>query len=350
MRDIFVPAVGQFDNIGDLILRRPLLERLRRHGRLHVYTGAAPAGYVSGLRLDPEDAVYRSFAPWHGALVRAAIRRTADYAFKPGEIQLTIRGMKEHLGLLPALSLVRSGGGTIVRVGSGARSFPRGGRTIIAPSLGLPHVTRWRDTESARVLGHGGTMPDLAFLEGPATVAHELRDRVVVSMRGDRPAPGPAWLAGLREFARRLDGRLVVVTQVERDARRAYELGQEWGCEVVAFDGIDHRGHEERVREVYRSAVAVASDRLHVLIAAFTEGALPVAPLTAPASKIDRHCAAALLPPVSIVVRDEDASSAANLLSDIAARSRPALDTLESTRAALATALAEVDRALGGHR
>ena len=346
MRNVFVPAVGQYDNIGDIMLRRPLLDRLRNHGRLHVYTGPAPRGYTRALNLSPEDAVYTSFASWHGALLRAAARHTADYAFKPGEIQLTVRGMKEHLGLLPALSLVRSGGGRIVRVGSGARAFPRGGKALIAPSLAVPHVTRWRDTESARVLGHGTTMPDLAFLDGPDAIGEGGRDRLVVSMRGDRPAPDATWRAAIRDFADRLGARLVVVTQVERDGGRARELALEWGCELLAFDGTDHADHEQRVREQYRSALAVASDRLHVLIAATTEGAPPLAPLAAPADKIDRHFEAAHLPPVSVLLTHRQARAAADALTAAFERSRDVPAALAATRSAVSDALTEVETAL----
>ena len=52
MNNVFVPLVGQYSNIGDIILRRPLARWIQNCGRLHVYTGNAPDGYIEGLQLD----------------------------------------------------------------------------------------------------------------------------------------------------------------------------------------------------------------------------------------------------------------------------------------------------------
>ncbi|MET1017307.1 MAG: hypothetical protein ABWX76_10845, partial [Leifsonia flava] len=59
--DIFVPGVGQYDNIGDIILRRQLIAWLKPLGRLHVYVGASPEGYAESLGVGTDDVVYRSF-------------------------------------------------------------------------------------------------------------------------------------------------------------------------------------------------------------------------------------------------------------------------------------------------
>jgi hypothetical protein len=73
-KQIFVPARGQFDNIGDILLRRQLLDWLRSSGPLHVYLGSSPPGYAEGLRLQPEDVRYHSFRAWYLAALRSAAR------------------------------------------------------------------------------------------------------------------------------------------------------------------------------------------------------------------------------------------------------------------------------------
>src|SRR4029079_18374413 len=85
--EIFAVGRGQYENIGDIILRRPLLDWAREAGRLHVYVGDSPAGYDEGLGLQPEDRVYRSFRQWYAALVKAAVAGNAHSIYKPGEVQ-----------------------------------------------------------------------------------------------------------------------------------------------------------------------------------------------------------------------------------------------------------------------
>lgn len=297
MTSIFVPAVGQYDNIGDIILRRPLLDTLRPLGALHLYLGDCPAGYIDGLSLSPSDVTYRSFGSWYRALLSAAGRGEAHYVFKPGEIQLTLRGMKEHVGMLPALLMVRLRGGRVVRVGSGARSFARLPRLLMRPSIALSQLVIWRDRATANFLG-GETMPDFGFVAG-APLARAERNLLVVSLRGDRAMPDATWIAGVRLFAEEHALEIVVVTQVGRDSERTRQVASALDARTLDWDGVGHREQEAALRATYNSARAVVSDRLHVLIAAATEGAYPVGLLTTASDKIDRHFSAAGFPRVA---------------------------------------------------
>ena len=74
MTEIYVPGIGQYDNIGDIILRRQLLRWLEPMGRLHVFIGNAPAGYGESLELGPEHRTYRSFTAWYRSGLRDAAR------------------------------------------------------------------------------------------------------------------------------------------------------------------------------------------------------------------------------------------------------------------------------------
>lgn len=331
MTRVFVPAVGQYDNIGDIILRRPLLEVLRRVGQLHIYLGRAPSGYRDGLALADGDVVYESFARWYAAMIRSALTETTHYAFKPGEIQLSITGMKEHVGMLPALLILGLRHGRIVRVGSGARSFARLPRLLMQPSLALARFTAWRDADTATYLGHGETMPDFGFHDNPEHTGVK-RSTLVLSMRGDRPSPGIAWLDAMRAFAGNRGLEIVVATQVGRDDALSKELAAALGAKLVSWDGLSHDRQETRLRELYRGAVVVVSDRLHVLIAATTEGAQPLAVLTAAAPKIDRHFTAAGLPSVTLVAAHLDAADIATAMEDTLNRNGDLSERLSAAR------------------
>jgi hypothetical protein len=348
-KQIFVPGRGQFDNIGDILLRRQLLDWLRGSGPLHVYLGQSPAGYAEGLRLQPEDVQYRSFAAWYLAGLRSAARGTASYVFKPGEIQLTLVGMKEHLSMLPLLALVRARGGAVARVGVGSRNFARVPRALIWPSIALSNLSLWRDSATAAYLGSGSVMPDLGFGEGgEAPHPDERRTLLIVSMRADQPYPSTAWLTAVRETAARHGLQIRTVTQVLRDNDRTLRLAADLGGEAVGWDGTGHDEQEERLRKLYRRAALAVSDRLHVLVGAVTEGAAPAALLVNSSDKIARHFAAAGIHDVSISTPGLSAAELIDRLEHLIGR-RPGIQAqLLAARGELQSANDRLDRVLSG--
>ncbi|WP_243075656.1 glycosyltransferase [Microbacterium sp. SS28] len=316
--EIYVPGIGQYDNIGDIILRRRLLRWLEPLGRLHVFVGNAPAGYAESL-VGPEHVVYRSFTAWYRAALADAVRGKAAYVFKPGEIQITFAGLKEHLSTLPLLAAIKLRRKPVIRVGAGARGFERIPKLLMQPSLAMTDLIAWRDARTAAFLGRGEVMPDLAFGEGEAEPrGDEKRSLLIVSMRSDRAIPSDAWFAAVRSFADDRELDVVSVVQVERDAERSRLLADRLGGRYHEWSGDDHERHERELRELYQQTSVAVSDRLHVLITAVTEGAAPFAPLVDDSDKIDRHFAAAGIEGVSLptsgvsegVIRDALAKAA----------------------------------------
>jgi len=355
-REIFIPARGQYDNIGDILLRRQLLDWLRPNGPLHVYLGEAPEGYAEGLGLAPDDVQYRSFRAWYAAALRSAARGRASYVFKPGEIQLTLIGMKEHLAMLPVLALVRARNGRVARVGVGSRNFAPLPRALMGPSIALSNLSLWRDATTAGYLGHGNIMPDLAFASDGRKEMHDLPDQVrnvlVVSMRSDLDYPSAEWLAGVRAVA--VDNGLAIwcVTQVLRDDDKCGRLAVDLDGQALRWDGTGHGEQERRLRDLYRRAALAVSDRLHVLVGALTEGAVPAALLvSAPsqdgsADKIARHFAAAGLHDVSIDSAELSGSQIQDRLQNLLGRRAPILAGLAEAQAELQTVRRLLDQVL----
>jgi hypothetical protein len=333
-RAIFVPAIGQYDNIGDVLLRRPLLDALRPLGPLHVYLGDAPDGYLDALELDAQDVTYRSYLRWSLALLAAASARHAHYVFKPGEIQLTVVGMKEHIGMLPALIAVRLSGGRVLRLGAGARGPGRWGGMLIRPSIALSHLTIWRDDRTGRWLRRGDVMPDLAFA---ATGARQPKPRthLTVSMRGDRPEPDSAFLDVVRSLAAQRHLEISTATQVGRDDDRSAWLADHLPAASSRWDGTGHERQEAILHDLYSRSQIVVSDRLHVLIAAAIDGAIPLALLTSPSDKIDRHFRAAGLPAITV----ESWAPDALLLAETVIATWPGSDGMDRARERVARAL-----------
>jgi hypothetical protein len=300
-RDVFAVGRGQYENIGDIILRRPLLNWAREAGRLHIYVGESPDGYDEGLGIGEDDEVHRSFSTWYAKLVKSAAQGRASSIYKPGEVQLTLAGMKEHVAMLPAVSLVRLRGGKVGRVGAGSRNFAPIPRAIMWPSNALSNYTRWRDVRTADYLGFGPAMPDLGFAEGldeagiRAAMHDDSRNVFAISLREDvevapRPYPDETWLRGVRSFIDESGLEPWVVTQVSVDNDRSRRLAADLGAHLLEWPVLSgHREQEDRLRALYRRAQVVASDRLHVIIAAYTEGAAPVGLQLDDSDKISRH-------------------------------------------------------------
>ena len=350
LRQIFVPARGQYDNIGDILLRRQLLDWLRGSGPLHVYVGEAPDGYARGLGLTPGDVQYRSFRRWYAAALRSAAHGQASYVFKPGEIQLTLVGMKEHLAMLPVLALVRARHGRVARVGVGSRNFAPLPRALMGPSIALSNLSLWRDAATAGYLGRGNVMPDLAFASrgsGVDSVDIACRNLLVVSMRSDLEYPSAAWLTAVRAVAADHGLQIWCVTQVLRDDKRCSQLAADLGGEALRWNGTGHDEQEQRLRALYRRAALAVSDRLHVLVGALTEGAVPAALLVdAKSDKIARHFAAAGLHDVSIVSAGLTAAEIADRLQNLLGRRMAILAGLAEAQNELHNVRRLLDRVL----
>lgn len=280
--DVLVSAVGQHDNIGDTVLRRAYLDEVRPLGRLHVFVGDKPDGYVGGLGLQPTDVVHRSPGTWRAG-VRDGLLAGSFYGFDSGETELRRPYARRYARLAPLLAVNRARGGAAVQVGTGVRADDRW-RVPIAAVLRLCDVVAWRDAYSRELMGVGTVEPDWALAlgadEGTLRAGTD-RSLLAVSLRqgtGDvrRDPPDPAWAKRVRALADGLGVTPVVVTQVGRDAAFGDRLAHDLGVEHLTWDGDDHAAQEARLRELYRRCSHVLSDRLHVAVVAATEGAVPV--------------------------------------------------------------------------
>ena len=289
MRNVFVNPAGQRDNLGDSVLRRPYLDALRERGRLHVLVGDHD-DFTSGLGLTENDVAYRSKSRWLAALCRSAVARSADLGVNAGEVVGTSRERIRSLWQVVAAGLVRVGGGTVVVSGVSVRPGTAPSATNLGVLSRWADIVTWRDTATRDALGLGEVKADWAF----SLLADDLRDprdrpRVAVCMRGDRPAPTAAWVERVRTFAESRNVELVVVVQVRRDAQRARELATLLHAELIEWDATDdHLAQERKLRALYATCLAMISDRIHALIIAAGEGAVPIGTSTSSPDKLVR--------------------------------------------------------------
>lgn len=337
MPKVFVPVVGQDDNLGDSVLRRGLLRALRRaNAEMHIYVGSNSADYCSALGLDPSDVLYTKWDEWFRALIKASWReRHASIVLNAGESRV----QKKHSYIGPkyllAIALTRLRRGAAIQTGVGLRSPIASGPQLARLALRLASLVTWRDPESAAAMKVGAVAPDWGFYaqEVQESRPDETRPFLAISLRGDRPAPSEAWVDAVRELAVEAGLTPLMVVQVKRDTDRANELQQRLGsdAQVNLWSEGTHEDREREVREIYRGSRAVVSDRLHVLILAITEGASPIGFTPGAVEKVQRS-----LEPVGYGIScfsAGDASPAENV-TRLKASIVPADDVLNHAQAA----------------
>lgn len=196
--------------------------------------------------------------------------------------------------LVPLILLARIRGGGGVWLGAGVPD-PLGDRRLALPYrlvVAACSDARFRDESSLAVVGQRPLMPDWAFALGTATSKWPMladRPLITVVLRGDRPAPSDEWLGWFATLSAGLGLTPAVVVQVGRDYRRAQELSTAYAPDYFAWFVDDHAEHEASVRDVYRRSSVVVSDRLHALIFAASEGAVPIGWVESSTGKVRRH-------------------------------------------------------------
>lgn len=326
---IFVWLTGQRDNIGDSALRRAYAHALRDRGAVLAWAGDTREGYVSGLGLR-DDEIASSFRSWYVHLVRSAFRGRASFAFNAGEFVVTREYFFGLLAIAPWLMLVKLRGGRIIWLGAAVRNTLRGFTFPFTRLARTADLLRWRDTASSQILGvPAPSMPDWAFALPRQSLSRARRGYLAVCLRADRGAPADEWIDALEDLAHRLDLQLITVTQVKRDAPLARKMAERWNCDVVEWQTDAHDDQERVVRDVYGGSAAVVSDRLHALIIASTEGAVPIGWTTIASVKVGLHFDAVELSGVAL--GGPEAIDALNAFepSDLAARSHETAETVE---------------------
>lgn len=327
---ILASAVGQYDNVGDTVLRRGFLDHLRTIGPLRVFVGDKSDDYISGLGLQPGDVAVRNGREWRSAVSRQLLTGDGLYAFDTGETEVQPAFAKRYLKLAPLLAVNRLRGGIAVQLGVGVReSTPW--RRPIAAVLRLCHVVSWRDDTSRRIMGLGSVTPDWAFALGSPDelLADTERPRPYLAIafrqglsHAARDKPTDEWVDTVQWLAHELGLEPIVVAQIERDGPLAHELADRLGCTALVWLDDNHARQEERLRAVYRDSRIVLSDRLHAVVIAATEGAVPIALSSGPMDKVTRTLEGAGIPRTSVTRGLDDPDAALATIRD-ALRRRP---------------------------
>lgn len=290
----YFPIRHQFENLGDVLIVRGVLDALREHGSVRVVAPDTPPSLVGLLALRPEEMAERS--DWLKGLAglsgRGRGRRVM--VLKPGAV-VNPRTGKERLKALTRLASlagVRVLGAGGAQFGYSASGLRTPWRQIEMAKVRLLTVARPRDERTVADLRLAvPAAPDAIVLcrdvppPGPATG----RTRLVVSLRdGEGVDDGNIEALGraLRATADAAGLELTLVTQVRRDHpvnERIAAAAQADDLLVWDDDDVETR---QPIYVAYQQAAAVVSNRLHVLLVAWRSGAPVVAVVGDEGSKI----------------------------------------------------------------
>lgn len=328
----FVVVTGQRDNVGDSLLRRPLVSLARELGQCHVLVGKDATGYSVNVGLTNGDVVYADRRRWLKALVASALSTRTHLILNAGEMTINRKYALDRIVLFPVIALLKLRRGLVVQTGVGIRNPRARVPRLIRMIVGSADIVTWRDGDSREAARHGAVQPDWAFAEGSSAAEIKRRystprtSRLALSLRGDRQAPSKIWIDTLKTALQAHSVRPVVVCQVRRDEDRSRWLADQLDADYVPWGPLaDHRQQEEIARGVYADCDWVISDRLHVLIAAATEGAVVVPFAPDSGAKLKRTLGAAGMTYLEV--------DALDLSDDALDRERDALlSVLEDTR------------------
>ncbi|MGD8194339.1 polysaccharide pyruvyl transferase family protein [Herbiconiux sp. P18] len=302
-RQIFIVLTGVSGNLGDAVIRRRILEWVRGTGTIHAYLGRTTPGWAGqiALRADEESYGADRRRDWLKKLVFGKGPRA--WVFDPGEVPLGTAHLKSEVLFLLIAIVVRLRGGKIIRPPRAVGEYSPIVGWFYRQSARLSDEVLWRDEASLALMKVGKLVPDTAFSE-PRVPGADPEDRhfMIVSLRGKRPLPSDAWFEGIRQFSIANGLPVKLVSQVDEDEDRSKEVAAILGSDVAEYLPWGTRSDVEQeayVRELYRSASIVVSDRLHVLILSSVAGAIPAEAVPDPKPKVEGHFAVAGYPGVS---------------------------------------------------
>lgn len=310
---------GPAGNIGDALIRRETLSWARgTSDELVAYVGEAPDVWLHQLGVPTGTIVLRtkrSVPRWLWLLATAPGRPVL--VLEAGEVPLDRGNGLRELVFLAETVIVRLKRGVVVRPPRGIRAPSNPALWLHALAARLSQVALWRDEKSAALAGSKQVVPDIGFAAGVRPGSPwAARDELIVSLRGARTMPSPAWIDAVRSFAGAQGLRIRTVVQVREDEERSRELADALGGEFDAWGDTDAVTQERVLRDRYDNARVVISDRMHVLVLAALSGAVPIELVPSPTGKITAAFAVIGLHGVSHDSSDADVAALTQMLND----------------------------------
>ncbi len=293
---IFFQGNTQYENTGDVLINKSLIQLLRVHGDIIVNNAEMPDWYIEDLNLKPEECISSTGQSFNAYLIKQVLNSKAAnkniflIAGPPGHLfgnsrQKSFRNLISS-GLFVFLRLY---GVKIIKMGFSIGPI---GRTLGITEFLRAATNQYylvRDSLSlklAKSLGikHARFYPDLAWMYkvGESTQSNQ-KTKIIVSFR-DSVVQGQSsdlYLDALKKnlFAmiKNIDAayEIEVIYQVKRDFDFCKKLYVELSKELdVTFN--ENQVTLGNAVDAYKDALCILTNRLHGALLAYKYGALPL--------------------------------------------------------------------------
>jgi polysaccharide pyruvyl transferase WcaK-like protein len=288
----FMSIKTQFDNVGDALIIRELINNLARRATVHLDLSRCPKEFIENIGIGQNRQIFLSAGPvallWQLLFSRLKGEQTF-YFLIPGGMNGE-KSLKSYLfGNIfnIALALLKIIGVSVCQIGISYEKIGRRHASLLRKRTKILSHHYVRDTgslEYARSIGLtvSGVIPDLAFsLFGSPVKTDIPRETLAFSFRFDKDKQLKGNMeTAIATFCRNQPAhrRFRFVAQVARDKTQLEEIAASMALEfpgrvefVPSWNDID------TCRDVYRDCEAIYSNRLHALLMAASAGCKPVA-------------------------------------------------------------------------
>ena len=298
---IFYEARTQYGNLGDLIINKTLLERLRRYGQIVINDHGVPNWYCKelGIELNERASFYEN--GFNRLIITSKLKSLFQLKFSktylflgPGHLSDHSRYLGSRKWILYFL-LLRILGVRLCRLGFSIGDLSDHNQKIVKWVSRFSYFYGVRDSISES-LAHQMEMcqvkyfPDLAWLFRSsfqtAIKPSADEDYIVFSFRESAHScdTSNAYQENLVVVLDRIvdlvcrqwSKRLIVAYQVDYDSEFSQRLVQRY-VEPYDVEFVDQKLNVQDALELYSNALMVFSNRLHVLLFAIMAGSLPIA-------------------------------------------------------------------------
>ncbi|MBY4210284.1 polysaccharide pyruvyl transferase family protein [Rhodococcus fascians] len=282
MKKVFMSISAAPGNIGDIYIRRQVIDAFNREGTGGVlYAGSMPVEYREAFHLSPRWRITSSYRVFLLQLVCSYASRQCVFVMAPGPAQLGGRlgPTLKHILVTFLIVFGRVTGNRVLVLGRAVRSCSKVGvvfERIIARSSNIYLV---RDLASLNLLDREKVQyaPDFAF-GSQSTVSDQARTRTYasISLRHDRMVNTDTF-KDLVDLIKSLGLLPRMVVQVKEDQSSSLALAALAGIDILSWNrNVPHSVQENLVLSAYRESSIVISDRLHALIFGANSGAIPI--------------------------------------------------------------------------
>ncbi|MEO1390550.1 MAG: polysaccharide pyruvyl transferase family protein [Cyanobacteria bacterium J06634_6] len=295
---IFYDAETQFENLGDLLINRILLRKLRNFGSLCINLAAVPSWYQEKIEALPSESLDEGNGKFENRVFWIGMRSLFNpnlnvYLVQiPGHYSGGVRGraLKKILYFL----LLKLVGVRICRLGTSIGAFSKDRARLEKWQSRFMHYYSVRDSLSQQYAQEIGIrkprfFPDLAWLVTPCSMealsSIEKREYVILSFRevnfGSETSldyQNCFWATldnVIDQVANELSMKIVVSYQVKRDYTFSKKIFDRY-ADTYNIHFMESKIDDDSMNSIYSASYMTFSNRLHVLMMSMAYGSLPV--------------------------------------------------------------------------